>query len=168
MSWPRENLHGSTPYSDLKNCQMHLHEMFHKERISSRRADFFFFTNESIIFYLVIVILFPCTLHKQSPAPHIQLGETEAIWLGRSGIPPQNSMPTPLVYNGLVRITAGAWRAAKGTQRSLVCLFYKPLPCSACKVPVGFVELNSPLNQTPYSGSTIAATLQPLRARWAE
>lgn len=105
---------------------------------------------------------------RASQAPHIQLGEKEAMWRGRSGGPPQNSMPTPLVYNGPVRITAGAWRAAKGTQRSLVCLFYKPRPCSVCKVPVGFVEPNSRPNQTRYSVSTIAATLQPPRARSAE
>lgn len=63
------------------------------------------------------------------PALHIQLGEKDGIWLGRPGSPPQNSKPTPLVYNGPVRITAGAWRAEKGTQHSLVCLFYKPTRC---------------------------------------
>lgn len=42
------------------------------------------------------------------PAPHFQLGEKEGIWLDRPGIPPQDSMPKPLVYNGPVRITAGA------------------------------------------------------------
>ena len=75
----------------------------------------------------------------------------------------QNSMPTPLVYNGPVRITAGAWRAERGTQHSLVCLFYKPLPCSACKVPVGFVWFNSRSIQTVHSVSTMAVNLWPQR-----
>lgn len=132
-------------------------------------------------FSFLFVILFVCTLFSLAyalwptpsravrfSAPHIQLGEKEGIWLGRSGGPPQNSMPTPLVYNGPVRITAGAWRAEKGTQHSLVCLFYKPLLCSVCKVPVGFVSFNSQLIQTVYSVSTIAATLRPLHACLAE
>ncbi len=97
------------------------------------------------------------------PAPYIQLGEKEGIWLARPGSAPQNVMPTPLAYNGPVRITAGAWRAEKGTQHSLVCLFYKPLLCSVCKVPVGFVWFNSQLIQTVYSVSTIVATLWPQR-----
>ena len=96
------------------------------------------------------------------PAPRIQLGEKEGIWLGRPGSPPQNSMPTPLVYNGPVRITAGAWRAEKGTQHSLVCLFYKPLLCSVCKVPVGFVRFNLQSIQAAHSVTTTAAT------RWSQ
>lgn len=97
------------------------------------------------------------------PAPHIKMGEKEGIWPGRPGSPPQNSMPTPLVYNGPVRITAGAWRAEKGNT-VLTCLFVLQALslCSVCKVPVGFVWFNSQSIQAMYSVSTIAATLWAL------
>lgn len=89
------------------------------------------------------------------------------IWLGRPGRPPQHSMPKPLVYNGPVRITAGAWRAAKGTQHSLVCLFYNPLACTVYKVPVGFVWFNSQSDsngvQYVNSGGTSLAAAQLFR-----
>lgn len=117
-----------------------------------------------LLVYPLVIELWPAPSQAaRFPAPNIQLGEKEGIWPGRPGSSPQNSMPTPLVYNGPVRITAGAWRAEKGTQHSLVCLFYKPLLCSVCKVSVGFVCFNSQLIQTAHRVSTIAATLWPQR-----
>lgn len=90
---------------------------------------------------------FPCSFPPSS-------SYSAGIWLSRPGNPSPNSMPKPLVYNSTVSLTAETWRAAKGTQHSLICLFYKPLPSSAWEVPVSFVWFNSQLIQTVYGVST--------------
>lgn len=191
MPWPRANLSGSTPYSDLKNYQTRWHEKCHRQsenlfiraymdsiQVSLKphprgftiKKHHILFCGDNICAHAVFFLApFVCGLWPtpsravRFPAPHIKMGEKEGIWLGRPGSPPQNSMPTPLVYNGPVRITAGAWRAEKGNT-VLTCLFVLQALslCSVCKVPVGFVWFNSQSIQAMYSVSTTAATLWAL------
>jgi len=162
MLWRRENLDGSTPYSDLEK----------RSNTTVRNVSGLWAYNDRMIYYqnlnnevswleMMLCLLYLCThcFPFFSWAPRSK--DSEGNWLRRLGQSSQKSMLRPLVYNGTVRITAGTCRAAKGTQHSVVCLFYKTLVCSVCKVPVGFVWFNSQLIWTVCSVSTMAATLWP-------